>query len=96
MILGSGESTATKRSSRTQKKYHFNEVLVTNLRFKKLLEDSKQVSFQRGFARYFLAILSTCAASGYTDDSPLQRVLAQLVDDSPLQRVSAQRVSSKI
>ena len=44
MILGSGESTATKRSSRTQKKYHFNEVLVTNLRFKKLLEDS----FQRG------------------------------------------------
>ena len=28
-----------------------------------LLEDSKQVSFQRGFARYFLAILSTCATS---------------------------------
>ena len=28
-----------------------------------LLEDSKQVSFQRGFARYFLAILSTCADS---------------------------------
>ena len=31
--------------------------------FSALLEDSKQLSFQRGFARYFLAILSTCADS---------------------------------
>ena len=39
--------------------------------FSALLEDSKKVSFQRGFARYLLAISSTCAASGYTDGSPL-------------------------
>ena len=48
--------------------------------FSALLEDSKQVSFQRGFARYFLAILSTCATSPNFYDLRLFRVPAQGVE----------------
>ena len=44
-----------------------------------LLEDSKQVSFQRGFARYFLAILSTCATNPNFYDLRLFCVPAQRV-----------------
>ena len=48
----------------------------------------KKVSFQRGFARYLLAISSTCTASGYTDGSPLQRVPAQIVEVTWVLRVN--------
>ena len=47
--------------------------------FSALLEDSKKVSFQRGFARYFLAISSTCATSPNFYNLRLFRVPAQLV-----------------
>ena len=40
---------------------------------------SKKVSFQRGFARYLLAISSVCAASRNFYDLRLSRVLAQRV-----------------
>ena len=50
--------------------------------FSALLEDSKKVSFQRGFARYLLAILSTCATSPNFYDLRLFRVPAQLVEIS--------------
>ena len=43
------------------------------------LEDSKKVSFQRGFARYLLAISSVCAASRNFYDLRLSQVLAQRV-----------------
>ena len=52
------------------------------LALKTLLEDSEKVSFQRGFARYLFAILSTCAASPNFYDLRLSRVLAQLVEIS--------------
>ena len=45
-----------------------------------LVEDSKKVSFQRGFARYLLAILSTCATSPNFYDLRLFRVPAQGVN----------------
>ena len=48
--------------------------------FSALLEDSKQVSFQQGFARYPLAISSTCAASRNFYDLRLLRVPAQGVE----------------
>ena len=47
--------------------------------FSALLEDSKKVSLQRGFARYLLAISSVCAASRNFYDLRLSRVLAQRV-----------------
>ena len=48
--------------------------------FSALLEDSKKVSFQRGFARYLLAISSTCADSLNFYDLRLFRVPAQGVE----------------
>ena len=48
--------------------------------FSALLEDSKKVSFQRGFARYLLTILSTCAASQNFHDLGLLRVPVQGVN----------------
>ena len=42
----------------------------------------KKVSFQRGFARYLLAISSTCATSQNFNDLRLFRVPAQIVQIS--------------
>ena len=48
--------------------------------FSALLENSKKVSFQRGFARYLLAISSTCADSPNFYDLRLLRVPVQGVN----------------
>ena len=48
--------------------------------FSALLKDSKKVSFQRGFARYLLAISSVCADSPNFYDLRLLRVPAQGVE----------------
>ena len=48
--------------------------------FSALLEDSKKVSFQRGFARYLLAISRTCADSPNFYDLRLLRVPVQGVN----------------
>ena len=48
--------------------------------FSALLEDSKKISFQRGFARYLLAILSTCATSQNFYNLRLLRVPVQGVN----------------
>ena len=56
--------------------------------FSALVEDSKKVSFQRDFARYLLAILSTCATSPNFYDLRLLRVPAQGVEVTCVLRVN--------
>ena len=56
--------------------------------FSALLKDSKQVSFQRGFARHLLAISSTCADSLNFYNLRLFRVPAQGVEVTCVLRVN--------